>query len=63
MVRPKFLMLIAHPQEVALENVKGLAPDVNLLASGHPDLPVALRLVGVVVGVVGSLNGYLGMKS
>jgi hypothetical protein len=47
------------PQEISLENVKGLAPDVHLLVGGHLDLPVALGLVGVVLGVVGTLDGYL----
>jgi len=41
------------PQEISLEKVKGLAPDVHLLVGGHLDLPVALGLVGVVLGVVG----------
>ena len=55
-------VLDAHPQEIALENVKGLAPDVDLFVGGHLDLPVALGIVGVVRGVVGTLNGNLGMK-
>ena len=55
-------VLDTHPQEIALENVKGLAPDVDLLVGRHLDLPVALGLVGVVGGVVGTLDGNLGMK-
>ena len=35
---------------------------MNLLASRHLDLPVALGLVGVVLRVVGSLNGNLWIK-
>ena len=52
----------AHPQEISLEKVKGLTPDVHLLVGRHLDLPVALGLVGVVLGVVGRLEGYLSMK-
>ena len=52
----------SHPQEISLEKVKGLAPDVHLLVGGHLDLPVALGLVGVVSGVVGSLDGHLSMR-
>merc|ERR1719394_848062 len=37
-----------HPEEVALEKVEGLAPDVHLLVGRHLDLPVALGLVRVV---------------
>ena len=55
-------VLDTHPQEIALENVKGLAPDVHLLVGGHLDPPAALGLVGVVLGVVGRLEGYLSMK-
>merc|ERR1711934_92360 len=54
--------LVGHlpdPQEIPLEKVKGLAPDVHLLVGGHLDLPVALGLVGVVSGEVGSLDGNL----
>ena len=54
--------MILYPEEISLENIKGLAPDVNLLASRHLDLPVALGLVGVVLRVVGSLNGNLLIK-
>jgi len=50
---------LPDPQEISLEKVKGLAPDVHLLVGGHLDPPVALRLVGVVSGVVGSLDGNL----
>ena len=35
---------------------------MHLLSGGHLDLPVALGLVGVVLRVVGSLNGDLGIK-
>ena len=35
---------------------------MHLLVGGHLDLPVALGLVGVVSGVVGSLDGYLEIK-
>ena len=52
-------VLETHHQEIPLENVKGLAPDVDLLVSRHLDLPVALGLVGVVRGVVGTLDGNL----
>ena len=52
----------SHPQEISLEKIKGLTPDVHLLVGGHLDLPVALGLVGVVLGVVGRLEGYLSMK-
>ena len=48
-----------YPEKVALEKVKGLAPDVYLLVGRHLDLPVALSLVRVVLGVVGSLDGHL----
>merc|ERR1719507_1417828 len=47
------------PQEIPLEKVKGLAPDVHLLVGGHLDPPVTLGLVGVVLRVVGSLDGNL----
>merc|ERR1719341_1045564 len=43
------IKLFGHPldpQEIALGNVKGLTPDVNLLSCRHLDLPVALGLVG-----------------
>merc|ERR1711971_637226 len=52
-------LLLLHPQEISLEKVKGLAPDVHLLVGGHLNPPVALGLVRVVFGVVGSLDGYL----
>merc|ERR1719209_1790346 len=48
-----------NPQEIALGNVKGLTPDVNLLSCRHLDLPVALGLVGVVLGEVGRFDGNL----
>ena len=48
-----------YPEKVALEKVKGLAPDVHLLVGRHLDLPVALGLVRVVLGVLGSLDGHL----
>ena len=35
---------------------------MHLLVGGHLDLPVALGLVGVVLGVVGCLDGYLSLK-
>jgi len=47
------------PQEISLEKVKGLTPDVHLLVGRHPDLPVAPRLVGVIFRVVWSLDGNL----
>jgi len=55
----KFFGHPLDPQEIALGNVEGLAPDVHLLSGGHLDLPVALGLVGVVSRVVGSLDGHL----
>ena len=35
---------------------------MDLFVGGHLDLPVALGIVGVVRGVVGTLDGNLGMK-
>ena len=35
---------------------------MDLFVGGNLDLPVAIGLVGVVRGVVGSLDGNLGMK-
>ena len=48
-----------YPELVALLDIKGLAPDMNLLTGGDPDVPVALGLVWVVRRVVGCLNGHL----
>ena len=52
-------ILDTYPEEVALEKVEGLAPDVHLLVGRHLDLPVALGLVRVVPGEVGTLDGDL----
>ena len=52
-------ILDTYPEEVALEKVEGLAPDVHLLVGRHLDLPVALGLVWVVLGEVGTLDGDL----
>jgi len=48
-----------NPELVAPLDIKGLAPDMNLLTGGDPDVPVALGLVWVVRRVVGCLNGHL----
>ena len=53
------LILSAYPEKVSLANVKVLTPNVHLLAGGHLDLPVALGLVGVVLGEVGRFDGNL----
>ena len=55
-------VLDTYPEEVFPDEVKGLAPDVHLLVGRHLDLPVALGLVRVVPGVVGSLDGHLAQK-